>query len=90
MRYNDVVLQTVDPSSSRTGGLILADKTRMTKLSQDPLAYIRPSPSSGTLGVSLYVHTYIHTYVCTYICMYVSYVSCVQLEVLCKSVYTTL
>ncbi|XP_065883680.1 methylmalonic aciduria type A protein, mitochondrial-like isoform X3 [Dysidea avara] len=41
---------TIDPSSSRTGGSILADKTRMLKLSQDPLAYIRPSPSSGTLG----------------------------------------
>ena len=45
-----VVIQTVDPSSSRTGGSILADKTRMPKLSQDPLAYIRPSPSSGALG----------------------------------------
>ena len=48
-----VVTQTVDPSSSRTGGSILADKTRMPKLSQDPLAYIRPSPSSGALGVCL-------------------------------------
>ena len=45
-----VVTQTVDPSSSRTGGSILADKTRKPKLSQDPLAYIRPSPSSGALG----------------------------------------
>ena len=45
-----VFIQTVDPSSSRTGGSILADKTRMPKLSQDPLAYIRPSPSSGALG----------------------------------------
>ncbi|HET6562695.1 MAG TPA: methylmalonyl Co-A mutase-associated GTPase MeaB [Marmoricola sp.] len=41
---------TVDPSSVRTGGSVLGDKTRMAKLSTDPLAYIRPSPSAGTLG----------------------------------------
>ena len=41
---------TVDPSSSRTGGSILGDKTRMARLANDPNAYIRPSPSSGTLG----------------------------------------
>ena len=40
----------VDPSSRRTGGSILADKTRMARLSIDPNAFIRPSPSSGTLG----------------------------------------
>lgn len=41
---------TVDPSSVRTGGSVLGDKTRMGRLAVDPLAYIRPSPSSGTLG----------------------------------------
>ncbi|WP_235735941.1 methylmalonyl Co-A mutase-associated GTPase MeaB [Nocardioides alcanivorans] len=40
----------VDPSSVRTGGSVLGDKTRMMKLSVDPDAYIRPSPSAGTLG----------------------------------------
>jgi LAO/AO transport system kinase len=40
----------VDPSSVRTGGSVLGDKTRMTRLSADPSAYIRPSPSAGTLG----------------------------------------
>ena len=40
----------VDPSSRRTGGSILADKTRMAKLANDANAFIRPSPSSGTLG----------------------------------------
>jgi LAO/AO transport system kinase len=40
----------VDPSSVRTGGSVLGDKTRMAKLSADPLAYIRPSPTAGTLG----------------------------------------
>ena len=51
LRWYGFVIQTVDPSSSRTGGSILADKTRMPKLSQDPSAYIRPSPSSGALGM---------------------------------------
>ncbi len=41
----------VDPSSTRTGGSILGDKTRMAKLATHPDAYIRPSPTSGTLGV---------------------------------------
>lgn len=41
---------TVDPSSVRTGGSVLGDKTRMTNLSVSPDAYIRPSPSAGTLG----------------------------------------
>ncbi len=40
----------VDPSSVRTGGSVLGDKTRMAKLSADPNAYIRPSPTAGTLG----------------------------------------
>lgn len=45
-----VAVLAVDPTSSRTGGSILGDKTRMAKLSVDPAAFIRPSPSSGTLG----------------------------------------
>jgi LAO/AO transport system kinase len=40
----------VDPSSIRTGGSVLGDKTRMSKLSADPDAFIRPSPAAGTLG----------------------------------------
>ena len=40
----------VDPSSVRTGGSVLGDKTRMPRLSVDPGAYIRPSPAAGTLG----------------------------------------
>jgi LAO/AO transport system kinase len=40
----------VDPSSVRTGGSVLGDKTRMARLSADPNAYIRPSPTAGTLG----------------------------------------
>jgi LAO/AO transport system kinase len=40
----------VDPSSVRTGGSVLGDKTRMPSLAANPLAYIRPSPSAGTLG----------------------------------------
>ncbi len=45
-----VAVLAVDPSSTRTGGSILGDKTRMARLAIDPNAYIRPSPSSGTLG----------------------------------------
>ncbi|MFI9629367.1 methylmalonyl Co-A mutase-associated GTPase MeaB [Streptomyces sp. NPDC052042] len=45
-----VAVLAVDPSSTRTGGSILGDKTRMERLSADPAAYIRPSPSAGTLG----------------------------------------
>ena len=45
-----VAVLAVDPSSTRTGGAILGDKTRMAQLAADPDAYIRPSPSSGTLG----------------------------------------
>ena len=40
----------VDPSSTRTGGSVLGDKTRMAELSANPNAYIRPSPTAGTLG----------------------------------------
>ena len=45
-----VAVLTIDPSSSVSGGSILGDKTRMEKLSVHAKAYIRPSPSSGTLG----------------------------------------
>ncbi|MDQ1719851.1 MAG: GTPase [Pseudonocardiales bacterium] len=45
-----VAVLAVDPSSTRTGGSILGDKTRMAKLANHPGAYIRPSPTSGTLG----------------------------------------
>src|SRR5689334_21771795 len=45
-----VTVLAVDPSSRRTGGSFLADKTRMARLANDPNAFIRPSPSSGTLG----------------------------------------
>ncbi|MCC0048491.1 MAG: methylmalonyl Co-A mutase-associated GTPase MeaB [Rhodobiaceae bacterium] len=45
-----VAVLAVDPSSSRTGGSILGDKTRMARLSVDPQAFVRPSPSAGTLG----------------------------------------
>ena len=45
-----VAVLAVDPSSTRTGGSILGDKTRMAQLAVHPDAYIRPSPTSGTLG----------------------------------------
>ncbi|KAI8607118.1 ArgK protein, partial [Chytriomyces sp. MP71] len=45
-----VAVLAVDPSSARTGGSILGDKTRMTELSRHDNAYVRPSPSRGTLG----------------------------------------
>jgi LAO/AO transport system kinase len=45
-----VAVLAVDPSSVRSGGSILADKTRMARLASDPNAFVRPSPSSGTLG----------------------------------------
>ena len=45
-----VAVLAVDPSSARSGGSILGDKTRMARLSASDHAYIRPSPSSGTLG----------------------------------------
>src|SRR5512134_1026298 len=49
-RAHRVAVLAVDPSSSVTGGSILGDKTRMEQLSQSPQAYIRPSPSGGSLG----------------------------------------
>jgi len=45
-----VAVLAIDPSSSRSGGSILGDKTRMEKLSQNPNAFIRPSPSGESLG----------------------------------------
>ncbi|MFN2354649.1 MAG: methylmalonyl Co-A mutase-associated GTPase MeaB [Desulfopila sp.] len=45
-----VAVLAIDPSSSRSGGSILGDKTRMEKLAVNDRAFIRPSPSSGTLG----------------------------------------
>lgn len=47
---HQVAVLAVDPSSQRSGGSILADKTRMEHLSKAPGAFIRPSPSGGTLG----------------------------------------
>ena len=49
-RGHKVGVLAVDPSSARTGGSILGDKTRMAHLSASDSAYIRPSPTSGTLG----------------------------------------
>jgi len=49
-RGHKVAVLAVDPSSARTGGSILGDKTRMARLSAEDGAYIRPSPSAGTLG----------------------------------------
>ncbi len=45
-----VAVLAIDPSSTRTGGSILGDKTRMAQLSTDPRAFVRPSPTAGTLG----------------------------------------
>jgi LAO/AO transport system kinase len=45
-----VAVLAIDPSSARSGGSILGDKTRMARLAQSPNAFIRPSPASGTLG----------------------------------------
>jgi LAO/AO transport system kinase len=47
---NKIAVLAIDPSSQRTKGSILGDKTRMEDLANDPDAYIRPSSSSGTLG----------------------------------------
>jgi LAO/AO transport system kinase len=49
-RGHKVAVLAVDPSSARTGGSILGDKTRMAQLAADPNAFIRPSPAAGTLG----------------------------------------
>jgi LAO/AO transport system kinase len=45
-----VAVLAVDPSSRRSGGSIMGDKTRMERLARDPRAFIRPSPSGGSLG----------------------------------------
>jgi len=47
---HQVAVLAVDPSSTRHGGSILGDKTRMERLASDPAAFIRPSPSGGELG----------------------------------------
>jgi len=49
-RGHKVAVLAVDPSSTRTGGSILGDKTRMARLAMSDSAFVRPSPSSGTLG----------------------------------------
>jgi LAO/AO transport system kinase len=49
-RGHKVAVLAVDPSSVRSGGSILADKTRMARLANDPNAFVRPSPAGGTLG----------------------------------------
>ena len=50
VRGEKVAVLAVDPSSPESGGSILGDKTRMEELSREALAFIRPSPSSGSLG----------------------------------------
>ena len=47
---HSVAVLAVDPTSTRTGGSILGDKTRMNRLAVHPKAFVRPSPTSGTLG----------------------------------------
>ncbi|MBN1171697.1 MAG: methylmalonyl Co-A mutase-associated GTPase MeaB, partial [Micromonosporaceae bacterium] len=49
-RGHRVAVLAVDPSSTRTGGSILGDKTRMARLASHPATFIRPSPTAGTLG----------------------------------------
>src|SRR4051794_15274309 len=49
-RGHRVAVLAVDPSSQRSGGSILGDKTRMELLTRDPAAFIRPSPAGATLG----------------------------------------
>jgi len=49
-RGHRVAVLAVDPSSARTGGSILGDKTRMERLTRSPDAFVRPSPTGGTLG----------------------------------------
>lgn len=49
-KNSTVAVLSIDPSSQKTGGSILGDKTRMTTLSLNPKAYIRPSPSRSSLG----------------------------------------
>lgn len=45
-----VAVLAIDPSSARSGGAILGDKTRMARLAADPAAFVRPSPAAGSLG----------------------------------------
>ena len=47
---HQVAVLAIDPSSARTGGSILGDKTRMERLARNPRAFIRPSPAAGELG----------------------------------------
>jgi LAO/AO transport system kinase len=49
-RDHRVAVLAVDPSSTRSGGSILGDKTRMEQLTRSPNAFVRPSPTGGTLG----------------------------------------
>ncbi|WP_457653498.1 methylmalonyl Co-A mutase-associated GTPase MeaB [Rhodocaloribacter sp.] len=49
-RGHQLAVLAIDPSSARTKGSILGDKTRMSRLAADPNAFIRPSPSAGSLG----------------------------------------
>ncbi|AYC29520.1 methylmalonyl Co-A mutase-associated GTPase MeaB [Paenisporosarcina cavernae] len=49
-QHNRVAVLAIDPSSTRNGGSILGDKTRMETLARHPSAFIRPSPTAGTLG----------------------------------------
>ncbi len=49
-QHNKLAVLAIDPSSERTKGSILGDKTRMEELANEPNAYIRPSPSAGSLG----------------------------------------
>ncbi len=49
-RGHRIAVLAIDPSSQLSGGSIMGDKTRMEKLSVDPAAFIRPSPSAGSLG----------------------------------------
>jgi LAO/AO transport system kinase len=49
-RGRSVAVLAVDPTSARSGGSVLGDKTRMSRLSRDPRAFVRPSPSGGALG----------------------------------------
>ena len=49
-RGSRLAVLAVDPSSTRSGGSILGDKTRMERLAREPLAFIRPSPSQAALG----------------------------------------
>jgi len=49
-RGERLAVLAIDPSSPRTGGAILGDKTRMSGLAASPLAYVRPTPSAGALG----------------------------------------